>query len=46
MNFFVNDDCIGCGLCASVCEEVFSMTSDGVAMAASGEVDGAREREI
>ena len=41
MKFFVNDDCIGCGLCASVCEEVFSMTSDGVAMTASGEVDGA-----
>ena len=40
MKFFVNNDCIGCGLCASVCDEVFSMTGDGVAQAASGEVDG------
>lgn len=23
--------CIGCGLCASICEEVFEMTSDGKA---------------
>ena len=40
MKFFVNNDCIGCGLCTSVCDEVFSMTGDGVAQAVSGEVDG------
>ena len=40
MKFFVNNDCIGCGLCTSVCEEVFSMTDDGVAQAVSGNVDG------
>ena len=40
MNFFVNDDCIGCGLCASVCPEVFSMTDDGVAKAISSNVEG------
>ena len=41
MKFFVNDDCIGCGLCPSVCPEVFSMTDEGVAKAiAEDVVDG------
>ena len=40
MKFFVNDDCIGCGLCPSVCSEVFSMNSEGVAEAVPGEIDG------
>ena len=44
MKFFVNDDCIGCGLCASVCEEVFSMTSDGVAIAATGDIEGGTQQ--
>jgi ferredoxin len=25
------ETCIGCGLCVSICEEVFEMTSDGKA---------------
>lgn len=25
------ESCIGCGLCASVCDEVFEMSSDGKA---------------
>lgn len=29
----VNENCIGCGLCPSVCPEVFSMTDEGVATA-------------
>ena len=40
MKFFVNNDCIGCGLCPSVCGEVFSMTDDGIARAADIEVYG------
>ena len=40
MNFFVNSDCIGCGLCASVCPGVFSMTDDGVAKAIEESVTG------
>ncbi len=33
MKFFVNENCIGCGLCPDTCPEVFSMTDDGVARA-------------
>ncbi|MCI5656346.1 MAG: ferredoxin [Candidatus Pseudoruminococcus sp.] len=35
MNAKVNEDCIGCGLCNSICPEVFSMTDEGVATARS-----------
>ena len=38
MKYFVNDGCIGCGLCAGTCLEVFSMSDSGVAVAIDAEV--------
>jgi ferredoxin len=38
MKYFVNDQCIGCGLCSETCPEVFSMTDEGVAEAIDEEV--------
>lgn len=44
------DICIGCGLCPSICPDVFSMDDDGKAVAIEGDVpkeheDGAKEGE-
>lgn len=43
MKFFVNESCIGCGLCTGACPEVFTMTDAGVAEAIQDEVDAALE---
>ncbi len=40
MKAVVNKDlCIGCGLCPSICPEVFSMDDDGLAVAIDEELD-------
>jgi len=38
MKYVVNGGCVGCGLCAGTCPEVFSMTDAGVAKAIESEV--------
>lgn len=38
MRYFVGDGCIGCGLCAGTCPEVFSMSDAGVAVAIEADV--------
>ena len=38
MKYFVNEGCIGCGLCEGTCHAVFSMTDSGVAVAITDEV--------
>lgn len=36
----VNENCIGCGLCNSICPQVFTMTDEGVATASSDISEG------
>lgn len=38
MKYKVNDDCIGCGLCESICPNVFSVGDNGLAVAVDAEV--------
>lgn len=39
------DTCIGCGLCPSICPEVFDMDDDGKAIAKCPEVPAGKEDE-
>ena len=41
MKYFVNENCIACGLCTSVCPEVFSMGDEGTAVAKEEDVSDA-----
>lgn len=45
MQYFVNDNCIGCGLCASICPEVFEMTDTGLAEAVDQDVSAESAEE-
>ena len=38
MKYYVNENCIGCGLCVSICPEVFTMADTGVSVAIESEV--------
>ncbi|MBP5427339.1 MAG: ferredoxin [Clostridiales bacterium] len=38
MRYYVNEKCISCGLCTSICPEVFSMNDEGVAVATQNTV--------
>ncbi|MCC8016367.1 MAG: ferredoxin [Clostridiales bacterium] len=33
MKYFVNENCIGCGLCAETCPSIFELTDAGAAHA-------------
>lgn len=46
MTAHVNENCIGCGLCPSVCPNVFSMTDEGVATAREGDVSPGLEDSV
>lgn len=39
------DTCIGCGLCAATCPEVFHMGDDGLAKATAGDVPSGSESQ-
>lgn len=43
MNAQVNENCIGRGLCNSICPEVFTMTDEGVATASSDIFEAQKE---
>ena len=38
MKYYVNENCIGCGLCEGTCPNVFHLTEENVAEAIEGEV--------
>ncbi|MDO5521894.1 MAG: ferredoxin [bacterium] len=46
MKAYVNDTCIGCGMCNSICPSVFDMTDEGVAQAADATVAAADEASV
>ncbi|MGN0425826.1 MAG: ferredoxin [Acetatifactor sp.] len=39
MKYHVNENCIGCGMCASICPEIFLLNDLGVAEAVGEETD-------
>lgn len=45
MKYFVNENCIGCGLCVGTCPEIFEMTDDGVAHARDVETSDPQANE-
>lgn len=46
MKAYVNEDCIGCGLCANSCSSVFHMTEEGLAIAIDEDVSNDLEADV
>lgn len=40
MKYYVNEECIACGLCTTICPEVFSLGESGTAEAVAEPVSG------
>ena len=45
MKYYVNENCIGCGLCVSTCPEYFTMADTGTAVAMDAPVPVGHEGE-
>lgn len=45
MKFEVNENCIGCGLCVSICPSVFELNDDGIAKAPDEEIESIFEED-
>lgn len=45
MKYFVNEECIGCGLCNGICPKVFAMTEEGTAKEMDGEIPAEEEQK-
>lgn len=42
----IKEDCIGCGVCNSICPEVFEMDDDGLAVAQEGDFPADMEDSV
>lgn len=45
MKYFVNETCVGCGLCTGICPDVFEMTDEGFARALDVDTNNSAARE-
>ena len=45
MKYVVNENCIGCGLCISICPDYFTMADTGKAVALEAPVPTGHENE-
>lgn len=45
MHYYVDSDCIGCGVCEGICPSVFHMTSSGKAEAIRAEISDVHAKD-